>query len=103
MGGSQRSLRDSEGSDKCEMHSDCGAQRGGERHGGAGEVLDEQTLPIKEAQGVSNWVNMTTAAPGHIIFKLLNTLSFTLKILKAAREKHQITHTQCCKHWELIT
>ena len=29
MGESKRSLRDSEGSDECDVHSDCGAQRGG--------------------------------------------------------------------------
>ena len=43
-------------------------------------------------------MNMTKTTPGHIIFKLLNTLRFALKILKAAREKQQITYTQCCEH-----
>lgn len=46
MGESKRSLRDSEGIDKCEVHSDCGARRGGERRGGAGEALEERTLPV---------------------------------------------------------
>lgn len=46
MGGSKRSLRDSQGSEKRKMHRGCGAQRGAKRHCGAGEVLEGQTLPI---------------------------------------------------------
>ena len=46
MGESKRSLRDSEGSDECDVHSDCGAQRGGERRRGAGEALEERTRPV---------------------------------------------------------
>ena len=51
----------------------------------------EITIQIQEAQTVSNKVNSRQNMPGHMLIKLTK-IKHRKQILKAAREKQQITY-----------
>ena len=53
----------------------------------------ERVNQVQEVQGVRYWINLRRNTPIHILIKL-SKIQYKEKILKAAREKQQITYKE---------